>query len=229
MDLSAAISLLGRAANGALTWAYTAFTTQVPQPTMEETIARLERVRTHVNEREKALWQKMEFHRDQATAYATKKQVREARMHIRLRLLYDGQIRNTQKTSTAIESHLIAIQNAVMNREVFQALGEGSRALGIRGHDEDAVDEVIDRLDEQHDQTRAVMELLTENPPDAAALDESDIESELKRLMEGPGVVRAAAAVASSPPTPEPACQLVFPTVPDTVPSGGGEEAAAIQ
>jgi len=206
MNVLTTMSRVGQAATGAVAWAYAAFVTEVPQPTMEETIARLQRVRTQVNDREKDLWDKMEHHREQASVYAQKKQIREARMHIRLRLLYDGQILNTQKTTTAIESHLIAIQNAVMNREVFQALGEGSRALGIRGHDEDAVDEVIDRLDEQHDQTRVVMELLTENPPDAAAVGDGDIESELKRLMAG--------AEHHDPGQPQQQDLPVFPTVP---------------
>jgi hypothetical protein len=102
-----------------------------------------------------------------------------------------------------------------MNREVFQALGEGSRALGIRGHDEDAVDEVIDRLDEQHDQTRVVMELLTDNPPDAAALDEGDIESELNRLMGG-GIEPGRSAGIEGP-----AAVVVFPAVPIGEPKTG--------
>ena len=123
-------------------------------------------------------------------------------MQIRLRLLYDGQIRNTQRTLLAIESHLTAISSAVMNREVFLALHEGSCALGRRGHDEDVVDDVLDQLDEQHDQTRAIMDIIAENPPDAGALNDDDIETELRALMgETPAALPAA---------------FVFPEVPTT-------------
>ncbi len=156
-----------------------------PPPPMEETVARLERVRETVAGRERCLWERMENHRKRAADYAAEGKVREARMQIRLRMLYDGQILNTQRTLTAIESHLVAIQSAVLNREVFTALHEGSRALGHRGHDEDAVDEVLDALDEQHDQTRAIMDIIQENPPDAASVDADAIETELAQLMEG--------------------------------------------
>ena len=155
-----------------------------PPPTMEDTIQRLERVRENVNSREEAMWQKMETHRKRAQDYAKQKKMREARMQIRLRLLYDEQIRRTQRTTTAIESHLLAIQQALLNREVVVALHEGSRALGHRNEDEDMVDDVLEQLDEQHDQTRNIMSIIQENPPDVSDLDDDTIENELQGMME---------------------------------------------
>ena len=155
-----------------------------PPPAVEETVVKLERVRDTVAARERSLWERMEGHRERAMEYAAEGNVREARMQIRLRMLYDGQIQNTQRTLTAIESHLVAIQSAVLNREVFLALHEGSRALGHRGYDEDVVDDVLETLDEQHDQTRTIMDLIQENPPDASSLDADAIEDELSRLLE---------------------------------------------
>ena len=154
-----------------------------PPPPMEDTVNKLEHVRGTVVEREQRLWTKMEHHRDSAAEHANRGNLREAKMQIRLRMLYDGQIQNTQRTLTAIESHLVAIQSAVLNREVFLALHEGSRALGHRGHDDGAVDDVLAELDEQHDQTRAIMDIIQENPPDAASLDEDAIDNELALLM----------------------------------------------
>ena len=105
-------------------------------------------------------------------------------MQIRLRLLYDEQIRRTQRTLTAIESHLLAIQQALLNREVVVALHEGSRALGHRNQDEDMVDDVLEQLDEQHDQTRNIMSIIQENPPDVSELDDDAIENELQGMMD---------------------------------------------
>lgn len=170
-----------------------------PPPPMEDTVAKLESVRETVASREARLWEKMENHRERAANFAAGGKVREARMQIRLRQMYDGQIQNTQRTLTAIESHLVAIQSAVLNREVFLALHEGSRALGHRGHDEDAVDEVLESLDEQHDQTRAIMDIIQENPPDASSLDDEAIESELAQLMAPPA---AAPEMLVLPPVP---------------------------
>lgn len=181
-----------------------------PPPPMEDTVAKLESVRETVANREARLWEKMEHHRERATNYAAGGKVREARMQIRLRQMYDGQIQNTQRTLTAIESHLVAIQSAVLNREVFLALHEGSRALGHRGHDEDAVDEVLETLDEQHDRTRAIMDIIQENPPDASSLDDEAIESELAQLMVPPStgdteiLALPAAPTTALPPIPMP-------------------------
>ena len=159
---------------------------QRPPPTMEETITRLERVREQVNTREEALWAKMEVHRDRAQQYAKEQKMREGSMQIRLRLLYDEQIRRTQRTLTAIESHLLAIQQALLNREVVVALHEGSRALGHRSHDEDLVDDVLEQLDEQHDQTRNIMNIIQEHPPDVSDLDDDTVEQELQRMIAKP-------------------------------------------
>ena len=155
-----------------------------PSLTMEETIAQLECVREKVYQREKNLRERMEEHRSLAIEYAKKKQKREAKMQIRLRLLYDNQLVNVQKTLTAIESHVIAVQSASLNRDVFLALNDSSRALGDNIQDEDFVDDVLETLDEQTNNAQHIMELINSKPLDISALEDHDIEDELKSLME---------------------------------------------
>ena len=155
-----------------------------PSLTMEETIAQLECVREKVYQREKNLRERMEEHRSLAIEYAKKKQTREAKMQIRLRLLYDNQLVNVQKTLTAIESHVIAVQSASLNRDVFLALNDSSRALGDNIQDEDFVDDVLETLDEQTNNAQHIMELINSKPLDISALEDHDIEDELKSLME---------------------------------------------
>lgn len=155
-------------------------------PSMEETIGRLENVRKQVCTREEILRKKMEHHRELAKKYATERQVREARMQIRLRLLYDSQVSSVQKTLTAIESHLIHLQSASLNREVFLALHDSSRALNGGGiQDEEMVDVVLEKLEDQHEQTQQIMDLINTVPLDVNSLAEDDIENELKYLMDG--------------------------------------------
>lgn len=155
-----------------------------PPPSMEETVARLERVRDSMAQRERSLWGTMESHRARAIEYAQQKKIREAKMQIRLRMLYDSQIARSQQTLTVIESHLLAIQSAVMNKEVFLALNAGSKALGGRSS-LDKVDEVMEALDEQHDTTREMMDIIqhTQTGADASTLDDDAIENELAALM----------------------------------------------
>ena len=105
-------------------------------------------------------------------------------MEIRLRLLYDNQVLAVQKTFTAIESHLVAIQSASLNREVFLALHDSSRALGKGSiQDDDMVDDVLDKLDEQHDRSREIMNIISTQPLDASSLTDDDVDAELKTLM----------------------------------------------
>ena len=155
-----------------------------PPPSMEETVSRLERVRDSMLSREEALWEKMESHRKKAGEFAKDRKLREAKMQIRLRMLYDSQIARNQQTLTVIESHLLAIQSAVMNKEVFLALNQGSKALGNRSS-VDHVDEVMEALDEQHDTTREMMDIIqhTQTGADASMLDDDAIENELAELM----------------------------------------------
>jgi len=161
------------------------YTTDEPPPSMEETVARLERVRDSMADRERKLWSTMESHREKAAEYAQQRKLREAKMHIRLRMLYDSQIARSQQTLTVIESHLLAIQSAVVNKEVFLALNAGSKALGGRSSSLDNVDEVMDALDEQHDTTREMMDIIqhTQTGVDASTLDDDAIENELSALM----------------------------------------------
>ena len=106
-------------------------------------------------------------------------------MEIRLRLLYDNQVLAVQKILTAIESHLVAIQSASLNREVFLALHDSSRALGNGGiQDDDMVDDVLEKLDEQHDRSREIMNIISTQPLDATSLTDDDVDAELKMLMD---------------------------------------------
>jgi len=152
-------------------------------PPLQDTVDGLTSVRQAVCDREQQMQTKMNEHRERAKKYAEMGQMREARLQIRLRLLYDSQIQNTQKTMTAIESHLCALQAAELNRSVICALHESSRALGRRGYDDDQVDSMLERLDEQHEQTRDILDLITAPTLDAASLDDSDIDAELQSLL----------------------------------------------
>jgi len=181
-----------------------------PPLTMEETVTRLEAVQRDVSRRETELRDKIEEHRTKAGEYAAMPgRRREAKVQIRLKMLYDAQLQNTHRTLTAIASHLLAIEAAVLNRQVLSALHDGSRALGHRGTDEDAVEDLLDSLDEQHSTTASIMEIIQERPPDAAALDDDAVEQELVAMIAG----RPSEEVVPQTRTP-----IVFPEVPRTAP-----------
>lgn len=174
-------------------------TPSVPPPSMHETVESLSSVRQAVAKREEELQAKMVEHRAKAKEYAENNQIREARLQIRLRLLYDSQVQNVQRTLTAIESHLCALQSAELNRSVLVALHDSSRALGHRGYDDGQVDDMLEKLDEQHAQTRDILDMINTPTLDAASLDDADIDAELQALVPA-----------------KPASPLQFPQVPQT-------------
>lgn len=151
-------------------------------PSIEDTIANLQNVREEVVKRESQLQQQMEKHKENAKMFAQDKRLREAKVQIKLRMLYDNQIVNTQRILTAIESHLVAIQSASLNKQVFLVLHNSSKALGM-GTDEDQAEDVLDKLDEQHSQTKNIIDLLS-TQESSFDLDDDAVEQELKQLME---------------------------------------------
>lgn len=161
------------------------FSPRLPPPmTMEQTVKRLEGVQTSVSRRESDLRRKIEEHHERAKEYAqTPGRKREAMVQIRLKMLYETQLVNTHRTQTAIASHLLAIEQAVLNRQVLSALHDGSRALGHNNDTEDNVEDLLDNLEDQHASTASILEILQERPPDAATLDEDDIEQAFRDLL----------------------------------------------
>lgn len=179
-------------------------------PTMDETIDRLERVRLQVEAREQALRDKVEMHRAKALEFAKRYLKREARMQIRLRMLYDNQVVAVQRILTAIEGHLVCVQSASLNREVFLCLHDSSRALGSATDDEfDKVDDVLSTLDDQHDQTRQIMDMISARPLDVSSLDEEDIDKELDSMLQSDADTNAS-------PASSPVQAIAFPEVPHT-------------
>ena len=96
-------------------------------------------------------------------------------------MLYDNQVMVVQQILTAIAGHLIAIQAASLNREVYLALHDSSRALG--SSDEDKVETILDKLDEQHGDTRNIMDMISMKPLDVSSIDEGDIDEELQKML----------------------------------------------
>lgn len=188
-------------------------------PTMDETIDRLERVRLQVEAREQALRDKVDMHRAKALDFAKRHLKREARMQIRLRMLYDNQVVAVQRILTAIEGHLVCVQSASLNREVFLCLHDSSRALGSATTDDefDKVDDVLSTLDDQHDQTRQIMDMISARPLDVSSLDEDDIDKELDSMLQSSDVDTNAAPASSSVQS------IAFPEVPHTRAETGGQ------
>ena len=145
---------------------------------LEEGIGGLREVRDQIRAREAALLGSVDLYRVRAAACAARDDARGARLAIKLQLMHDRQLATAQQTLVAIEAHIMALENAVMNQAVVSALQHGAVALG-RPPDEDHVDDLLLTLEEQSESTQNIMRTLSTAEGEVA---EEAVEAELERL-----------------------------------------------
>tara|TARA_B110000090_G_scaffold82809_1_gene94257 strand:+ start:2147 stop:2824 length:678 start_codon:yes stop_codon:yes gene_type:complete len=171
--------------------------------TLEESIEQLLSVRESVRTREHQLREDITQHERRARECVETTLIREARMSIKFKLIYEAQLDRVQRTLTALETHLLTLQNAVLNRQVFTVLRCGNRALSPI--DEDMAENVVEDLHDLQERTNDILQLLSVS--DAVEADDDTVESELRRMQssDSEGVV----IVSESP-------QVFLPPVPTT-------------
>lgn len=180
-----------------------------PPASLEEGIDGLRTVRDSIREREAALLRSVDVYRERAGACAARGDARDARLAIKLQLMHDQQLSMAQQTLVAIEAHIMALENAVMNRAVVSALQHGAIALG-RPPDEDHVDDLLLTLEERNESTANIMRTLS--CPDQDVADDA-VEQELQRLC--------------SRHLPEAPIHALTPTAHSTPPPSAQAEASA--
>ena len=104
-----------------------------------------------------------------------------ADLHGARRQLYEQQLRSTRRTLTAVASHMLALDAARLNRDVVRVLRDGSDCVA-RAPVGFAYD-VMDRLEDQHDETESLVDLMTERP---LAVADVDVDEELAQLLTPP-------------------------------------------
>ena len=144
-------------------------------------VADLRGVKAMVHARLIELRAESDTHASKVLAHAQRRNTDDALVHFRLKMLYDAQYKHTQSTMSAIEAHIVALEATGMNRRVVRALRRGSAACDE--DDEQAAEDAIDDLAEQHSTTSRIIQLLSEAPN--LALDDGavDQEEELQRWL----------------------------------------------
>jgi hypothetical protein len=143
---------------------------------LHDGLAKLHAVREQIRHQESSMRMTLDEHRTHAEQFAAAHQPREAKLAIRLQLMYDNRITALQKTLVAIEIHVMTLESACLNTAVVDALQHGSVALGTEH--EDRADELLQRLEEQSETTDSIM--ATIGMPDS--VEDAKVEAELARL-----------------------------------------------
>jgi len=143
-----------------------------------------------------------------------------AKMALRRKKMYEGQIEKLNGTKMTIENQKMALENANFNKDIMAAMALGGQAL--RGVNQDvtidSVDQTMDVINEQMDLANEIAEAISQ-PTGGAAYDDEELEAELAEL-EAEGLDETLLSVESTPKTvPKSAAkepQINLPSAPTT-------------
>ena len=169
--LRAVGSTLWDATTAAVAWSWSRAGAARPLPSLEgplpeeveQSIADLRGVRDEVVRREASLREQVAAHRRHARELCVDRgDVGSARVELRLWRIYVGQLAHMRVLRTTLESHVVSLENAMLNRQVFVSLRRSLRATVLSGTGSSAYEErvssVLDNLSDMHARTSDIME-----------------------------------------------------------------------
>lgn len=137
-------------------------------------------VKEEVNSREQILRYNVSNYLLRAKEFTKKNMKREARIMIKLYMLYDAQVSHCQTTLTAIESHIISLENVSLNKKVCNAFKSSNYVNGFETIDESILEDAVEKLDDRNVSANEFARTLGEVP--CIEIDERMIEDELKKI-----------------------------------------------
>lgn len=170
-----------------------------PSPTITENIENIMNLRENVQNRHEELMRQIQVHEKKIHEHLDSGNA--AKLYIRLKLIYENEVKKVRQTLTAIESHLLLLQNANLNKEIYTVM-KGANALPK----EEDVEDVVDNMAELHEKTNDIMQILTNH--DNIETDDDVVENEFKRLQKNTATLKKT--------TTEP---LHFPVAPTNTPA----------
>jgi len=196
------------------------FTKLFVSPTNEELVqkglANLYAVRGEVAKRENTLRESVKKYLEKATKFTKLNMKREAKIMIKLHMLYDIQVNHCQTTLTAIESHIISLESMSLNKKVCNALKESNYVNGFETIDEDILETAVEKLDDRNISTNEFLKTIGESP--SVDIDDGSIDNMLKQIedslietAENDSTSKSSSITPTNP-------LFEFPTVPTCIP-----------
>lgn len=158
----------------------TLFTPMTEGEKVDQGLNDLYAVKEEVNSREQVLRHNVSNYLLRAKEFTKKKMKREARIMIKLYMLYDAQVSHCQTTLTAIESHIISLENVSLNKKVCNAFKSSNYVNGFETIDETILEDAVEKLDDRNVSANEFARTLGEVP--CIEIDERMIEAELKKI-----------------------------------------------
>ncbi len=156
------------------------FTPMSEREKVDQGLNQLYAVKEEVNSREQILRHNVSNYLLRAKEFTKKNMKREARIMIKLYMLYDAQVSHCQTTLTAIESHIISLENVSLNKKVCNAFKSSNYVNGFETIDETILEDAVEKLDDRNVSANEFARTLGEVP--CIEIDERMIEDELRKL-----------------------------------------------
>lgn len=142
-----------------------------------------------IEKREEHINTKMEMVVKEAKQKMAKKDKNGALFCLKRKKMYEGEVAKLQGARLTLEQEIFALESAAVNIGTFKAMAQGANAMqGIRGNiDEEAVDNVMDKIEDESDIAKAIGEAISRPAQDMFGDDELLNElNELDALEEEP-------------------------------------------
>eukprot|EP01086_Lenisia_limosa_P014225 TRINITY_DN443_c0_g1_i1.p1 TRINITY_DN443_c0_g1~~TRINITY_DN443_c0_g1_i1.p1 ORF type:complete len:195 (+),score=48.28 TRINITY_DN443_c0_g1_i1:71-655(+) len=166
--------------------------------TMKQTLETLEKREQHL---QKKIERELNFAKSNSSTNRN-----AALMAIKRKKGYDSQLIKLNGARFSIEQQLMVLEEAQVNKEIFETLSSGSKAIS-QVNDKmtvEDVDEVMDNVREQFDVANEISEAISQ--PLGEGFDEDDLEAELNLLNDSGEEV------------------IDFPSIPDNIREKENEE-----
>ena len=139
-------------------------------------------VREEVTQREQKMRESVETYLTKAKEFMKNNMKREARVMVRLHMLYDMQVNHCQSTMTAIESHIISLESLSLNKKVCSALKSSNYVNGFETIDENILEDAVEKLDDRNLSTSEFLKALGDVP--SLDIDDTMIDDKLSSLAQ---------------------------------------------
>tara|TARA_A100001015_G_scaffold71144_1_gene78816 strand:+ start:3045 stop:3758 length:714 start_codon:yes stop_codon:yes gene_type:complete len=139
-------------------------------------------VREEVTQREQKMRESVQIYLNKAKEFMKNNMKREARVMVRLHMLYDMQVNHCQSTMTAIESHIISLESLSLNKKVCLALKSSNYVNGFETIDENVLEDAVEKLDDRNVSTSEFLKALGDIP--SLDIDDSMIDDKLSSLAQ---------------------------------------------
>ena len=137
-------------------------------------------VREEVTQREQKMRESVQVYLNKAKEFMKNNMKREARVMVRLHMLYDMQVNHCQSTMTAIESHIISLESLSLNKKVCSALKSSNYVNGFETIDENILEDAVEKLDDRNLSTSEFLKALGDVP--SLDIDDTMIDDKLSSL-----------------------------------------------